>query len=75
MRKIIHHVRRQPEAVKRHILHVSMAVFGVILFLLWVFSLGRSFTSPETKREAQKSLQPLSALKANLVGGYNSLTE
>ncbi len=75
MRRIIHHIRKQPEKVKRHILHVSTAVFGVILFLLWVFSLGRNFTSPEAKQEASESLQPLSALRANLVDGYYSLTQ
>ena len=75
MDKIIHNVRRQPEEVRRHILHVITAVFAIILFLLWVVSLGRNFEQGETAEKTNKELQPLSALKANILGGYQSLTE
>lgn len=75
MRKIIHHLRRQPEEIKRHILHVTTLVFGVVLVLLWIYSLGTTLTSDETQAKVNKDLQPLSALKANLVGGYNSMID
>ncbi len=75
MRKIIHHIRRQPEGVRRHILHVSTMVLGIILALLWVYSLGRNVTDPKTQAKINEDLEPLSALKANIVGGYNSITE
>jgi len=75
MKKIIHHVRRQPEEVRRHILHGATVVFAVILFLLWVVSLGRNFTKEETRAEVRDDLEPLSALKANILGGYQSITE
>ena len=60
MKKIIYNLRRQPEAVRRHILHVSTIVAGVILVLLWIYSLGTGLAN---------------ALKANLIGGYQSITE
>lgn len=75
MRKIIHHMRGQPEEVRRHILHVATGIMGIILFLLWVLSLGRNFNAPERRRATNENLKPLSALKANIIGGYNSLTE
>ena len=42
MKKIIHHIRRQPEEVRRHILHILTIVAAIILLLLWVYSLGTS---------------------------------
>ncbi len=75
MKKFIHHVRRQPEGVRRHILHVITVAFAIILFLLWVVSLSRSFTKEENRAAVRKNLAPFSALKANLVGGYQSITE
>lgn len=78
MEKIIHHIRhirKQPEEVRRHILHITTVVFAIILFLLWVVSLGRSFTKEEVRTEAREDLAPFSALRANIVGGYKSITE
>jgi hypothetical protein len=75
MRKIIHHLRRQPEEIKRHILHVTTLVFGVVLVLLWIYSLGSTLTSKDNQAKVNQDLQPLSALKANLVGGYNSMID
>ncbi|MDP2593241.1 MAG: hypothetical protein Q8P52_01155 [bacterium] len=76
MKKIIHHirhVRRQPEHVKRHILHVVTGVFGFILVMLWIYSLGTNFTNNETQDRVENDVKPLSALKANFVGGYQSI--
>lgn len=75
MRKIIHHIRRQPEHVKKHILHVLTAVFAVVLVLLWVYSLGTNFADTSTQAKMDEDLKPFSALKANLIDGYNSLGE
>ncbi|MBI2631257.1 hypothetical protein HYW73_03540 [Candidatus Nomurabacteria bacterium] len=77
MKKIIHHIRhirKQPEHIRRHILHAVTGVFGVILLALWVYSLGTNFTKNETQDTVQNDLKPLSALKANFVGGYKSIT-
>lgn len=73
MEKIIHHIRKQPEEVRRHILHVLIVVFGVILILLWIYSLGRTLTNPDTQTKVNQDLKPFSALKANIVGGYESI--
>jgi len=73
--KIIHHIRRQSEEVRRHILHVLIAVFSVVLFLLWIYSLGTTLTSSDTQAKISQDLKPLSALKANLIGGYNSISK
>lgn len=78
MQKIIYHInniRQQPEHVKRHILHVTTGVFGVILILLWIYSLGTNLSSDDTQAQLNQDLKPLTALKANIIGGYNSITE
>lgn len=74
MKKIIRHIRKQPEEVRRHILHAATLGLAVILFFLWVFSLGRNFTNEETRQKASEDLKPFSALRANLVDGYKSMT-
>ena len=75
MKKIIHHIRNQPEGVKRSILHISTIVFGVILVFLWIYSLGTNLSNPETQAKVNNDLKPLSALKDNLIGGYKSISE
>jgi len=75
MRKLIHKLRQKPEAERRHILHILIFVAGVIMIILWAYSLGRSFTSPETKIKAKQDLQPFSILKNNLIDGYKSVPE
>lgn len=75
MRKIIHHLRRQPEELRRHILHILTICFGIVLLSLWVYSLGTNFSNPETQAKIEDDLSPLSALKGNLLGGYQSISE
>lgn len=60
--------------MKRHILHITTLAFGAILVLLWIYSLGTNLASPNTQAKMSQDLQPLSALKANIIGGYNSIT-
>lgn len=74
MRKIIYNLRGQPEHVRRHVLHVATLVFGIILILLWIYSLGRTLTNTDNQAKVNQDLKPLSALKANIVGGYNNLS-
>lgn len=73
MRKIIHHIRKQPEHVKKHILHIVTAVSAVVLVFLWIYSLGTNFTDTSTQVKVDENLKPFSALKANLIDGYYSL--
>jgi len=74
MKKIIHHLRRQPEEVRTHILHILTVSASVILVLLWIYSLGTTISNPQTVTETKQDLQPFSVLKDNLVGGYQSMS-
>ncbi len=74
MKKMILNLRNKPEHVRRHVLHVSTMIAGVILILLWIYSLGATLTSPETQAKVKNDLNPFSALKANLIGGYQSIS-
>lgn len=73
MRKIIHHIRRQPEEIKRHILHVLTIVCGIILLSLWIYSLGTNLSEISTEIKAGADLKPLSVLKDNIIDGYQSI--
>jgi len=75
MRKIIHHLRKQPEEVRRHILHILIFAVALIMVLLWVFSLGKSLANPDTQVKIKQDLQPFSVLKDNIVDGYKSTTD
>lgn len=74
MKRIIHHIRKQPEEIRRHILHVATGVFGVILILLWIYSLGTTLTDSDMQAKVNQDLKPFSALKDNIVDGYNNLS-
>ena len=77
-KKIIHHVnrlRKHPEEKRRNILHLSIFIVGVIMVILWTFSLGKSIANPETKVKIKQDLQPFSVLKDNLVDGYKSVSQ
>jgi len=75
MRKIIHHLRKQPEEVRRHVLHILIFAVAIIMILLWVFSLGKSLSNPDTQVKINQDLQPFSVLKDNIVEGYKSTTD
>ncbi|MFA6257549.1 MAG: hypothetical protein WC671_00880 [Candidatus Paceibacterota bacterium] len=68
MRKAIHHIRKQPEHIKRHILHIAIIICAVILFLFWIYSLGTTLTNIDTRAKISQDLKPLSILKDNLTG-------
>lgn len=74
MRRVIHHLRRQPEEVRRQVLYVATCVLGIILALLWVYSLGSRLEATSTE-EFREDLAPLSDIKGNVIDGYNNLSE
>lgn len=74
MKKFIHNIRQQPEEVRRHILHILTIVAGIILILLWIFSLRVTLGSSSTQTKANNDLKPFSALKASVVDGYKSIS-
>lgn len=75
MKKIIHHLRKQPEEVRRHVLHIAIFAVAIVMVLLWVFSLGKSLADPDTQVKIKQDLQPFSVLKDNIVDGYKSTTD
>ncbi len=75
MKKIIHHIRKQPEETRRHILHITIVVAGVILLFLWVYSLGASFADEDARTRTENDLKPFSALKSNIIDGYEVILE
>lgn len=74
MRKIIHNIRRQPEHVKEHILHISTVVAGIVLVMLWIYSLGTNLRDTDTQAKIKQEASPISAFKDNIIDGYNSIT-
>ena len=75
MKKIIHHIRQQPEHIRRSILHIVIGVFAVILFFLWIYSLGTTMSSPEAKIKVDQSIKPFSILKDNITEQYSNISE
>jgi hypothetical protein len=74
MKRVIHHIRKQPEHIKRHILHIATIICAVILFLFWIYSLGTTLTNTETQVKINQDLKPLSILKDNITGQYNNIS-
>lgn len=73
MRKIIHNLRQQPEEVRHHVTHITVAVAGVILVALWLASLGGTIKNAEdTEVKLSDGLKPFSALSENFANGYQS---
>ena len=66
MKKIIHHIRKQPEHIKRHILHITIIICAIILFLFWIYSLGTTLTNSDTQTKMSQDLKPFSILKDNI---------
>jgi hypothetical protein len=75
MRKIIYNLRQQPVEVRKHVLHVSTFICGVILILIWFYTLGHGLESIDAKAKVAKDLKPLSAIQGNLIGGYQSIID
>ncbi len=71
MKKIIHHLRKQPEEVRKHVLHIIIFVIAAVLLVLWGYSLSKSISSPETKSAIKQDLQPFSLLKDSLLPSKN----
>lgn len=58
-------IRQQPEHVRRHILHIVTIVAGIILVLLWIYSLGTTLASGQAKTEIKQDLQPITSSLQN----------
>ena len=75
MKKIINHLRRQPEETRRHILHITTIVGAVVLVALWVYSLSTNLSNPDTKAKVSNDLKSLTVLKDNIVNGNNNTAQ
>ena len=75
MKKFIHNIRKQPEHVRRNVLHILTAAFAVILVLLWIYSLGTTLENPDTQAKIGQDIKPFSAIKDNIVNGYNDMSQ
>lgn len=71
MKKIIYHLRRQPEEVRRQVLYIVMLVFIIILIFLWAMSLSKSFSNPDNNTNIKRDLEPFSKLKDDMANTYN----
>ena len=74
MKKLIHHIRKQPEEIHRYILHILIIIAAIILLFIWIYSLGTNLTDSDMQAKINNDLKPFSALKDNLVGGYKSIS-
>jgi hypothetical protein len=77
MKKVIHHIkkiREQPEHVRRTILYITIGFFAVILFLLWIYSLGTAMTGEEAKIKIDQNIKPFSVIKDNITNQYNNIS-
>ena len=74
MKKIIHHLRKQPEEVRRNILHILIIASAIILIMLWVYSLGASLGNTDTQVKIKEDIKPFSVLKDNMIGGYKNIS-
>lgn len=66
MKKILHHIRRQSEETRRHILHLLTIVFGFLLLSLWVYSLGTNLSNEDTQAKIGEGFKPFTVLKDNI---------
>jgi multidrug resistance efflux pump len=73
MRRIINNLRQQPEEVRRQVLYIVTVVMGLVLVLLWIYSLGARVSNTDTAK-VQEDLQPLTDLKSSVVDGYNDIS-
>ncbi len=67
MKKIIYHIRKQPESVRRNILHILTIMSGLVLISLWVYSLNTSFNNKNTQEKIERDLKPFSIIKDNVI--------
>lgn len=70
MKKIIHHLRKQPEGIRRHVLYALTTIAGIVLVILWTYSLGTSLASQKTQLKIKQDLKPFTILKDNLLPSW-----
>ena len=56
-------------------MHVITIILAVLLFIVWVYTLGTGLKNENVQTKAKEDLEPLSALKDNFISGYKSIQE
>lgn len=75
MKKFIQNLREKPEEERQHILHISTFVCALLLLVGWSYSLNQSFRGdPDLAVKVQQQVQPFKELKANVIDGYNVIS-
>lgn len=67
IKKFIIHLRKQPEEVRRHVLHIVIFIMAIIMIGLWILSLGKNLTDPDTQKRMKQDLEPFSELKDSII--------
>lgn len=75
MQKFIQKLRAKPEKERQQILHVATFISGILLITLWSFTLNSNFRDPDLQVKAQQDLQPFKDLTANVIDGYNVISD
>lgn len=75
IKKVVHHLRKQPEKDRRHVLHVVTFICAFLLFLIWSFTLGRSINTEETKAKVKDEVKTFSLFKDSVLKGYDGEQE
>lgn len=73
MQETIQKLREKPESVKRNILHLIVLVAGILLVLLWVFTLNRNINDDDVRDGMASDIDAFSPLTDDLVDGYSQI--
>jgi hypothetical protein len=65
MKKVIHRIKNRPEEERRHILNIFVLVVALILFVFWVYSLGRTVTNDSIEENIADDFNSLAPLESN----------
>ncbi len=73
MKKIVENLKGQSVEHRKNVMHLITFFCAIVLIILWVFSLGKNLSNEDTKENIKNDLQPINALKDNIVGGYKNV--
>ena len=75
MKKALENLRNKSEEVRRHLLHIIVLSIGIMLLVIWVFTLNRNINDKDTKEKISNNVEVFSSLKDNLVEGYQGISD
>ncbi|HWA32354.1 MAG TPA: hypothetical protein VG694_02805 [Candidatus Paceibacterota bacterium] len=74
MKKIIHHIRKQPEHIRVKILYILTGISLLLLFVAWAHSFGVNVQqTAKSEKQLGENISPFAVLKDSAVSGFNSL--